>query len=307
MTIDEIMLGLARAEEWIPHESVEAARAAPAEVAPRLLRRLEELSASLRAGERPCDAELVSILYLLAELRETRALPLVLGLLDLPEEVLDDYFGDFLGEGLDEIAASVSGGDAAPLLRLAEDPRTYVGARCCAVNAMLCLVAAERIPRETAIEWLRSVLQRGVRGEGPEAGHELWDSVFLTALDLYPGEIRDDLEAARAKGLFDPDNVSWTDLDEVIEAGKEEVLEVLQETYGLIGDAGAAIESYLVGDEGAECPVCGEEHGHSHEHGEDDGDVAAEPIVREAPRVGRNDPCPCGSGKKHKKCCGKGS
>jgi hypothetical protein len=27
-------------------------------------------------------------------------------------------------------------------------------------------------------------------------------------------------------------------------------------------------------------------------------------IVREAPKVGRNDPCPCGSGKKYKKCCG---
>jgi preprotein translocase subunit SecA len=27
--------------------------------------------------------------------------------------------------------------------------------------------------------------------------------------------------------------------------------------------------------------------------------------VRSAPRVGRNDPCPCGSGKKYKKCCGK--
>ena len=25
----------------------------------------------------------------------------------------------------------------------------------------------------------------------------------------------------------------------------------------------------------------------------------------EAPKVGRNDPCPCGSGKKYKKCCGK--
>ena len=23
-----------------------------------------------------------------------------------------------------------------------------------------------------------------------------------------------------------------------------------------------------------------------------------------APKIGRNDPCPCGSGKKHKKCCG---
>ena len=28
------------------------------------------------------------------------------------------------------------------------------------------------------------------------------------------------------------------------------------------------------------------------------------PIVRSAARVGRNDPCPCGSGKKYKKCCG---
>jgi SEC-C motif domain protein len=26
---------------------------------------------------------------------------------------------------------------------------------------------------------------------------------------------------------------------------------------------------------------------------------------RETPKVGRNDPCPCGSGKKYKKCCGK--
>jgi uncharacterized protein len=27
------------------------------------------------------------------------------------------------------------------------------------------------------------------------------------------------------------------------------------------------------------------------------------PIRREAPKVGRNDPCPCGSGRKFKKCC----
>jgi hypothetical protein len=31
----------------------------------------------------------------------------------------------------------------------------------------------------------------------------------------------------------------------------------------------------------------------------------AAPIVSEAPKVGRNDPCPCGSGKKYKKCCGR--
>jgi len=32
--------------------------------------------------------------------------------------------------------------------------------------------------------------------------------------------------------------------------------------------------------------------------------VKVKQIVREAPKIGRNDPCPCGSGKKYKKCCG---
>ena len=30
-----------------------------------------------------------------------------------------------------------------------------------------------------------------------------------------------------------------------------------------------------------------------------------EPIKRDKTKVGRNDPCPCGSGKKYKKCHGK--
>ncbi|MBU9735861.1 SEC-C metal-binding domain-containing protein [Diplocloster agilis] len=32
---------------------------------------------------------------------------------------------------------------------------------------------------------------------------------------------------------------------------------------------------------------------------------AAQTYRREGPKVGRNDPCPCGSGKKYKKCCGR--
>ena len=30
-----------------------------------------------------------------------------------------------------------------------------------------------------------------------------------------------------------------------------------------------------------------------------------EPYERESPKIGRNDPCPCGSGKKYKRCCGR--
>ena len=37
-----------------------------------------------------------------------------------------------------------------------------------------------------------------------------------------------------------------------------------------------------------------------------DGTIEKNPTYRrEEPKVGRNDPCPCGSGKKYKKCCGK--
>jgi len=34
------------------------------------------------------------------------------------------------------------------------------------------------------------------------------------------------------------------------------------------------------------------------------GKPGSTPIVRDGPKVGRNDPCSCGSGKKFKKCCG---
>ncbi|HHW31639.1 MAG TPA: preprotein translocase subunit SecA [Clostridiaceae bacterium] len=34
------------------------------------------------------------------------------------------------------------------------------------------------------------------------------------------------------------------------------------------------------------------------------GDEVRKPVTRSSEKVGRNDPCPCGSGKKYKKCCG---
>ncbi|MCD6526071.1 MAG: preprotein translocase subunit SecA [Desulfuromonas sp.] len=37
----------------------------------------------------------------------------------------------------------------------------------------------------------------------------------------------------------------------------------------------------------------------------DEADKPAQPVTRDEDKVGRNDPCPCGSGKKYKKCCGK--
>ena len=50
-------------------------------------------------------------------------------------------------------------------------------------------------------------------------------------------------------------------------------------------------------------PGCDHDHDHDHAHEHEHHHVRA-PYVRSDPKVGRNDPCTCGSGKKFKKCCG---
>ena len=52
---------------------------------------------------------------------------------------------------------------------------------------------------------------------------------------------------------------------------------------------------------------CDHDHAHDHDHHhhhEHDHDHAhgGETYVRSEPKIQRNDPCPCGSGKKYKKC-----
>jgi preprotein translocase subunit SecA len=37
----------------------------------------------------------------------------------------------------------------------------------------------------------------------------------------------------------------------------------------------------------------------------EEAETPAAPFTREGRKVGRNEPCPCGSGKKYKQCCGK--
>ena len=80
-----------------------------------------------------------------------------------------------------------------------------------------------------------------------------------------------------------------------------DTLPVLASTHKATTTAGAAPAHTHAEDDGC---GCGHEH-HDHEHGHHGHDHHA-PVAtftRGAPKVGRNDACPCGSGKKYKKCC----
>lgn len=84
-------------------------------------------------------------------------------------------------------------------------------------------------------------------------------------------------------------------------------LEVVSTEKGAVEDKTGVVEFK------AQFKAGGEKHTH-HERASfakvdgywvfEDGKMVQAPLKREAPKVGRNDPCLCGSGKKHKKCCG---
>ena len=44
---------------------------------------------------------------------------------------------------------------------------------------------------------------------------------------------------------------------------------------------------------------------HKNIHTNDGKEKAKNAPKKASPKIGRNDPCPCGSGKKYKQCCGK--
>jgi preprotein translocase subunit SecA len=75
-----------------------------------------------------------------------------------------------------------------------------------------------------------------------------------------------------------------------------EVAEIVFKVHPELGETGRTV--WHISDEGHE------EITHVFADAHEPVPEVREPIKRDLPKVGRNAPCPCGSGKKHKQCCG---
>jgi len=134
-------------------------------------------------------------------------------------------------------------------------------------------------------EWARGFL-RGTR-LAPEGWQELWnkeDEGHLIAIPLVAGEM-------------DPD---WPKEP----LTKERSDELLQWMF-----AGAARAYRYFADARREFVdgIADEDFDEEFDNEQlDDEDYYPETYVRPEPKIGRNEPCPCGSGKKYKRCCGAG-
>ncbi|MGA2711913.1 MAG: DUF1186 domain-containing protein [Bryobacteraceae bacterium] len=301
METAEILHQFERATGKFAVAAVEAAVARREEVTPELLRVLEETVD--RAEQLDAKGDYMAHLYamfLLAQFRETRAYPLVVRFASLPGDLLDSLCGDFITEDLGQILASVCGGDLAGIQSLIENEATDEWVRGAALSSLVTLVAAGHQRRDEIVLYFTGLF----RGRLLRQWSHIWDALVSCSSDLCAGELLDDIERAYKEHLVDPGFISFDDVKRDVAMGKDRVLARLAKNPSrrLVEDTVAEMGWW----------ACFREDARSNTKNNNPPSTAAvsKPaaaplqIKRTAPKTGRNEPCPCGSGKKYKKCCG---
>ncbi len=301
METAEILHQLERATGKFAQAAVEAAVARREEITPDLLRILE--ATVDRAAQLDAEGDYIAHLYamfLLAQFRETRAYPLVVRFASLPGDLLDSLCGDFITEDLGQVLASVCGGDIGLIQSVIENEDADEWARSAALSSLVTLVAVGQKSRDEMVSYFASLF----RGKLAREWSHVWDSLVCDSSDLYPAELLDDIERAYEEGLVEPGHIGLDDVRRDLALGKDRVLARLADDphRRLVEDTVKEMGWWACFRDDAPSGVK-EAAQASAKDNLKPAAVSAQ-IESTKPKTGRNEPCPCGSGKKYKKCCG---
>lgn len=297
-----ILDALTWADEDLPVEAFEEAESVRETLAPKLIRELEKIPSSPEAALESDYVLHLHAIALLAQWRDARAYAPLLALLQLPSEQLDALFGDYLSVVVGRALASVSGGDLDPIRALALDPAVDTYAREAALEALVVCAFEGDLDRETLVAELRALGEKEIAAlpAKPDFGDEaqLMPTWVVSRLsDVADQELWPLVEAWFKAGYLDAEVLDSEECRAALFSSFEERRdEALSVGVGYITDAADAIAQWVL--ESAQANGDGDEGEVLHRA--DEGSFA-----REMPKVGRNDPCPCNSGKKYKKCCGR--
>jgi len=317
LSVEEMMEIFSYDDHVLPRHALRQAVEKMDEITPHLLKALERAADDPEDVLEAEDDSYIYAMFLLAQFREKRAYPLIMKLASHAPELVDDLLGDIPTEDLANILASVSTGDTGPIAELAENREAEEFARAAAIRSWLALVVSGDRSREEAMAYYKSLFE----GRLEDRNEVVWSELVDAANDLYPEEVYDHIKNAYDEGLVDEYIVDPEWVDEQIDLGKEAVLADLPEWNHLVEDVtvemGAWFENREHGGEWDEDEDWYEEDEWDEDDEEaewDDGrrrlsalngnNFAPTGTYRAPDNVGRNDPCPCGSGKKYKKCCG---
>jgi hypothetical protein len=299
METAEILHQFERATGKFAQAAVEAAVARRDEVTPHLLRILEETVD--RAAELDAEGDYMAHLYamfLLAQFRETRAYPLVVRFASLPGDLLDSLCGDFITEDLGQVLASVCGGDIAGIQSVIENEDADEWARSAALSSLVTLVAVGQKSRDEIVTYFARLF----RGKLARKWSHVWDELVSDSTDLYPAELLDDIKRAYDDGLVETGHVGFDDVKRDLALGKDRVLARLADDphRRLVEDTVEEMVGWACFQDDTPSGVKSSAQASAKANLMPE----AAPVQIKSIKTGRNEPCPCGSGKKYKKCCG---
>jgi hypothetical protein len=292
----DIVQELARAGNDLPRDAMRRALEDWENVAPPLLALLEAY-ADDRDRSQDATGAVFFILHLVGQARERRAFPAICRLVR-DAEALEDALGDGISSTLPGILIGTFDGDLGRLKALIEDEGADEIVRADAFDALTWLTATGAVPRGTTAAYLRD-LHAGMQPQAMSFAWYGWQrSIALLGLE----ELEPLVAAAFENGFIDP---TVTDYDYFLEDLRS--AQSSEDVIGLLADQRIAPLDDAVAE-------LSRWHAFSEEHRREEARRAARggipepwdaprPVVNPLRAVGRNDPCPCGSGRKFKKCC----
>lgn len=268
------------------------------EAAPGLLGVLERFVDGTDRSEEAANA-LFFILHLAGERRETRAFA-PLCRLAKDAEAIEAVLGDGVTTTLEGILLSTYDGDLDTLKDVIEAAEADAYVRTGALEVLAYLAATGRVSRDEAEAYLLRLYDT-LRPQHESFVWYGWTwAVALLGLEAMSGVVRQ----AFARGLIDPMVTNY-------DLFREDLGRTLADPERMAGfrhDRVAPLEDAIGGLSGwyAFSAAAKQDRERRALGGNGAGLAAAatsQPVINPFKGVGRNDPCPCGSGKKFKKCC----
>ena len=271
--MDEDLVAILSEEEYLPKDALRSAMRQPDAIAKPVLEVLA-LAGSEPAALTDEDNNLLFWgLHALAHARDPRLFAPLLRAMRHDADTLDLLFGDALTQTLPLALSSSFDGDAPALHRFILDGTVDDFARSAAFATLGFLTREGRLDREATRDLLVRYDEARVAVE--ETGWVAWEETiaYLGLAELAPR-----VEAARREGRITDavSDLAWF-RKALRQAGAEppNLSAFRGSAYGYLDDPVAALAWT----------------------------AEAKPAINPFKDVGRNDPCPCGSGKKYKKCC----
>ena len=297
MDIENALRALATAGHDLPRGAMHWALDHWDEAAPGMLAVLERFADGTDRSDDAANA-VFFILHLAGERRETRAFA-PLCRLARDGDAIERVLGDGVTTTLKRIIAATYDGDLDALKSVIEAPGADEFVRAGALEALAYLAAIGRVARDEAEAYLRRLYDT----LQPQSESFVWIGWVTAVAGLGLEGMSDVVRQAFERGLIDPMAMGYGHFQQDLERGRDDP----EHLAGFGGDELAPLDDAI----GELSGWYGFSEALKRDQERRAAGPAADPARSDPPRpainpfkgVGRNDPCPCGSGKKFKKCC----